>query len=156
MGAVAEASMSCKIYFARMLPAKASAAGCARLVDIQATRTPVCILANFGLMASACWPPPSPCGLRVGNHSPVAGSLAGGGAALPYGVPAVTGSTGGANGGGGKPLDELLLPAASACWPPLRLPPLRVKSVSVCSVCLSCSEYSQHGNTLCPEGALSS
>ena len=86
----------------------------------------------------------------------VAGSVAGGGKAALRSQCVFTGSTGGAKGGGGTVLDELLGTTASVDWPPLWFSLFRVISVSVCSVLVSFSEYSQHGKTLWPDGARSS
>ena len=141
MGAVTEANMSCKMYLANTLPAKASAAGCARLVETNAMR------ASFGMPASAWRLPLASCGFSASVwRLPLTACqrLLAGGMAKTSRLVTATGSTGGLLGGGGMPGGLL----GSPCW--------REISVRVWSPLLELEENSQQGSMLCPEGACSS
>ena len=89
MGAEVEASMSCRMYLAMILPASVSAAGCARLVLTKAMRAAAGMPASVGRLPPAC-----------NRQCSKDGGPTGGGDSVSPRV-AVTGSTGGVAGGGG-------------------------------------------------------
>ena len=123
-------------------PASESTAGWARLVvttpRLKDVGIELGLRSTFREPASVSRPPPLAC------QRLLLGTPAGGGCKMSD-RPELVGKTGGLLGAGGIPC---------LTGPVQLLAPLRLMSVSVCSAVLLSLLYSQQGNTLCPEGAV--